>query len=267
MTIARFTHVPISVALSLSLWILLCWAGVPAAAAQNSPSPAEKAVRSTLETVGVKLDQPAADAPTHDAAAEELLRKRAAADKDLSEVAALQAPRKGEKEGQTNGRLAERRALLQQLVQIYDQHLAALRNLEQMRLRVRDAERQAKEWDGFSTPPPYSVLQVDELRDAVRSMALTAQGVQTRLSMTEGLAESTQRRLKAAQEKARQVSERLEDAQDPAKREVLTEDRELARLREQVEGARAGMLEAEKKQIQEEVTEARHRESPAHPPA
>lgn len=261
MTIARFTHVPISVALSLSLWILLCWAGVPAAAAQNSPSPAEKAVRSTLETVGVKLDQPAADAPTHDAAAEELLRKRAAADKDLSEVAALQAPRKGEKEGQTNGRLAERRALLQQLVQIYDQHLAALRNLEQMRLRVRDAERQAKEWDGFSTPPPYSVLQVDELRDAVRSMALTAQGVQTRLSMTEGLAESTQRRLKAAQEKARQVSERLEDAQDPAKREVLTEDRELARLREQVEGARAGMLEAEKKQIQEEVTEARHRKA------
>ena len=48
----------------------------------------------------------------------------------------------------------ERRSLLQQLVQIYEQHLDALRKLDQMRLRVREIERQNKEWDGFSTLRP-----------------------------------------------------------------------------------------------------------------
>ena len=128
-----------------------------------------------------------------------------------------------------------------------------------MRQRVREAERQEKEWDGFDSPTPYSMLKIDELRDAARSMALTAQGIQSRLSMTENLAESTQRSLKASQDEARQLSERLEGVQDPAKRETITWDRDLARLRERVESARVGMLEANKKQIQEELAETRHR--------
>ncbi|MBI4000297.1 MAG: mechanosensitive ion channel [Nitrospira defluvii] len=147
----------------------------------------------------------------------------------------------------------------QQLVQLYEQHLDALRKLDQMRLRVREVERQNKEWDGFSTPPPYSVLMVDELRDAARSMALTAQGIQTRLTMTESVAESTRRNLKASQEQARQASERLEGVEDPMKREALTWDRDLSQLRERVESARTGMLNADKTQIQEELTEAQQR--------
>lgn len=251
-----FVPVPI---LTPILWFLLCLAQIPAASAKATSSSTDKAVRSTLETVGVKLDQPAADGSTLDAAGADLQQKRAAAEKELGEISAPQALRKGATAGQVDGRLAERRSLLQQLVQIYEQHLDALRNLEQMRQRVRDAERQEKEWDGFPTPGPYSVLKIDELRDAARAMALTTQGVQTRLNMTETLAETTQRNLKGTQEKSRQLSERLEEIQDPAKRDALTGNRDLARLRERVEGARAGMLEAEKKQIQEEVTEARHR--------
>lgn len=245
--------------LMLILWLPLCLAQIPAASAQAPPSSPDKAVRSTLETVGVKLDQPAAREPTPDAAAADLQQKRAAAQKELREITTPQAERKGAAAGQVDGRMAERRSLLQQLVQSYEQHLDALRNLEQMRQRVREAERQEKEWDGFSTKAPYSVLKIDELRDAARSMTLTSQGAQTRLNMTESLTESTQRSLKASQEKARQLSERLEEVQDPAKRDTLTLDLNLARLRERVEGARAGMLEAEKKQIQEEVAEARHR--------
>ncbi|MGC3975936.1 MAG: mechanosensitive ion channel [Nitrospira sp.] len=245
--------------LTLALWFLVSLVQMSAASAQATSSPTDKAVRSTLETVGVKLDPPAADGPAPDAAAADLQHKRAAAEKELSETPTPQARRKGASAGQVDGRLAERRSLLQQLVQLYEQHLDALRNLEQMRQRVREAERQEKEWDGFSTPAPYPVLKIDELRDAVRSMTLASQGAQTRLNMTESLTESTQRNLKASQEKARQLSERLEEVQEPAKRETLTGDRDLARLRERVEGARAGMLEAEKKQIQEEVAEARHR--------
>lgn len=245
--------------LMLTFWLLFCLAQLSAASAQAPSSSTDKAVRSTLETVGVKLDQPAADAPAPDTAASDLQHKRAAAEKELGEITRPQAQRKGAAGGQVDGRTAERRSLLQQLVQIYEQHFDALRNLEQMRQRVREAERQEKEWDGFPTPAPYSVLKIDELRDAVRSMTLTSQGAQTRLNMTEGLTESTQRSLKASQEKARQLSERLEEVQDPVKRDTLTADRDLARVRERVEGARVGMLEAEKMQIQEEVAEARHR--------
>ena len=245
--------------LTLTFWLLFCLAQLSAASAQAPSSSTDKAVRSTLETVGVKLDQPAAGAPAPDTASADLQHKRAAAEKELGEITRPQAQRKGAAGGQVDGRTAERRSLLQQLVQIYEQHLDALRNLEQMRQRVREAERQEKEWDGFPTPAPYSVLKIDELRDAVRSMTLTSQGAQTRLNMTEGLTESTQRSLKASQEKARQLSERLEEVQDPAKRDTLTADRDLARVRERVEGARVGMLEAEKMQIQEEVAEARHR--------
>lgn len=244
--------------LTLGLWFLLSLVQMSAASTQATSSSPDKAVRSTLETVGVKLDQPTADGSAPDAAATDLQHKRAAAEKELKEITSPQAQRKGAA-GQVDGRMAERRSLLQQLVQLYEQHLDALRNLEQMRQRVREAERQEKEWDGFPTPAPYSVLKIDELRDAARSMTLSSQGAQTRLNMTESLTESTQRSLKASQGKARQLSERLEEVQDPAKRETLIGDRDLARLHERVEGARAGMLEAEKQQIQEEVAEARHR--------
>lgn len=241
----------------IGLWLLMSLAPMPAALAQAT-SPADKAVRSALELAGGKLDQPA-DGPAPEAAVAEIQSKRAAAEKELNEIKSPQALRKGAPAGATDARVMERRSLLQQLGQIYEQHLDALRNLGQMRQRAQDAERQEKEWDGFPAEPPYSVLKVDELRDAARSMALTAEGVQTRLSMTESLAESTQRNLKASQERVRRLSERLEGMQDPAKREALTWDRDLAQLRERVEAARAGMLEADKQPIQEEVTEARHR--------
>lgn len=191
--------------------------------------------------------------------AADLQRTRAAAEKELDEINSPPALRKGAPPGTTDARLMERRSLLQQLVQTYEQHLDALRKFDQMRLRVREVERQNKEWDGFSTPPPYSVLMVDELRDAARSIGLTAQGIQTRLSMTESISDSTRRNLKASQEQARQASERLEGVQDPVKREALTWDRGMAQLRERVESARTGMLEAEKSQIREELTEAQQR--------
>lgn len=189
----------------------------------------------------------------------ELQSKRTTAERELSEVASLPTLKKGAPPAGADTRLLERRSLLQQLVQIYEQHLDALRKLDQMRLRVQEVERQNREWDGFYAPPPYSVLMVDELRDAARSMALTAQGMQTRLTLTESMADSTRRNLKTSQEQARQASERLEGVQDPVKQDVLASERALAQLRERVESARMGMLEAERAQIQEELTEAQQR--------
>ena len=247
--------------LVLSFLINLPTMSVSAAPPQETPSATDKVVRSTMETAGIKPDQPPAEKSAPQDVAADLQNKRAAAEKELNGLTSPQTTRKGASSSASDVRTAERRSLLQQFVQIYEQHLDALKNLEQMQQRVREAERQKKGWNGFPTPPPYSVLKIDELRDAARSIALTVEGIQTRLSMAESLTESTQRSLKASQEKARQLSERLEGVQDPAKREALTWDRDLAQLRERVEGARAGMLEADKRQIQEELAEARHRMS------
>lgn len=231
-----------------------------------SPAPAwlsQATAASSDKDTSAGSNGPASQGPssqsTSDSLVNELQSKREAAEQELGEINSPPTLRKGAPPGTTDARLLERRSLLQQLVQTYEQHLDALRKFDQMRLRVREIERQNKEWDGFSTPPPYSVLMVDELRDAARSMALTAQGIQTRLTMTESIADSTRRNLKASQEQARQASERLEGVQDPVKREALTWDRDLAQLRERVESARTGMLEAEKAQIQEELTEAQQR--------
>src|SRR5687768_14152551 len=49
----------------------------------------------------------------------DLQSKRAAAEKELSEISSSPAPRKGAPPGTTDGRMMERRSLLQQLVQIY----------------------------------------------------------------------------------------------------------------------------------------------------
>ncbi len=72
--------------LTLTFWLLFCLAQLSAASAQAPSSSTDKAVRSTLETVGVKLDQPAAGAPAPDTAAADLQHKRAAAEKELGEV-------------------------------------------------------------------------------------------------------------------------------------------------------------------------------------
>ena len=239
--------------------ILVFLIGLPQAPALLLSASAASQEKEIQSTSNGPSSQSSANGSESASLLSELQSKRTAAEKELSEISSPQTLRKGAPPGTTDARLMERRSLLQQLVQIYEQHLDALRKLDQMRLRVREIERQNKEWDGFSTPPPYSVLMVDELRDAARSMALTAQGIQTRLTMTESLADSTRRNLKAAQEQARQASERLEGVQDPVKREALTWDRELSLLRERVESARTGMLNADKTQIQEELTEAQQR--------
>ena len=81
--------------LTLIFWFLLSLAQMSAASAQAPSSSTDKAVRSTLETVGVKLDQPATGAPAPDAAAAELQHKRAVAETELSAITTPLAQRKG----------------------------------------------------------------------------------------------------------------------------------------------------------------------------
>ena len=106
-------------------------------------------------------------------------------------------------------------------------------------------------------PAPYSVLKIDELRDAVRSMTLApGQGAQTRLNMTEKPGREHAAVSKPRRKKPGNCRERPEEVRIPPSGSPHRRPRS-APHRERVERARAGMLEAEKKQIQEGVAEAR----------
>jgi small-conductance mechanosensitive channel len=189
----------------------------------------------------------------------DLQTKRAAADKELARINSPKTLRTGAPDGVPESELQERRSLLQQLLNIYDRHLDELRRIDQTRQRLQEIEHQAKEWNGFSTPPPYSILMLDDLRDTLRSMTVNLEGMQTRDTMIEHLADTAHSALKQAEEQFRQAAERLEDAHDQAEAEKLTWTRNLWQLRTRVTAARAAMLETTRKQLRDEMTEVRQR--------
>ena len=236
------------------IMLLAVLAGLPLMSpliAQAMPATADTSVAQP----GRKPEQP----PTSTDLSADLQAKRTQAAKELSQIDKPSTLRKGAPPGVSESELLERRSLLQQLVQTYDRHLDELGKLAQAQERAREVERLSKEWEGFPSPPPYSILMIDDLRNAARSMSFTAQGVQTRLTMTESLVESTSRALSKSQEQARQAAERLEGVKDPVQLEKLTWARELAQLRERASSAQASMLDTALKVLHEELAETDHR--------
>ena len=80
--------------------------------------------------------------------------KRAAAETELNDHHPTNSAQREAGAGGWPGGAAP---LLQQFGNQIEQHLDALRNLDQMRQRVQDAERQDKEWDGFSAGALFGV--------------------------------------------------------------------------------------------------------------
>ena len=234
----------------------LIWLSIVGAPATQA---ADQSVLDGRESPATQPEPPTSGRADSKALDAELQAKRAQAGKDLSRIDKPSTLRSGAPPGVSESDLMERRSLLQQLVQIYERHLDELGKLAQTRQRFQEIQRLSEEWTGFPDPPPYSVLMVDDLRDAARSMRLTMQGIQSRFTMTESLAESTGQGLRKLQEQARQAAERLEGVQQPTQLERLGWDRDLAQLRERVAAARASMLDMANKEIQEELTEAKQR--------
>jgi potassium efflux system protein len=218
------------------------------AAAPASQEPSEPSHREHAST---------ADRSSIDSA--DLQAKRAEAANELHRIDSPSTLRKGAPPGVPESELLERRSLLQQLVQTYERHLDEVRKAAHTRHQLEEVERQGKEWSGFSEPAPYSVLMVDDLRDAARSMALTSQGIQSRLAMITGLVEAARRTLSHSQEQARQAAEHVEGVHDPVRLEQLTWARQLAQLRERVAAAQVSMLDTAKSGIEEELREANQR--------
>lgn len=187
----------------------------------------------------------------------ELRKKLSAAEAELNEVSAPGALGKGAPPGVPHNELVERRSLLQQLARTYERQIVESVRIEQARQRRREVERANSEWKGFPTPPPYSILMVDELRDSARSARRAVDNALAKLALTERMAERVKASLDTTDERLRQASEELESARDPVQTARLVWKRDLWRLRNRVAAATATMTETSRKQDVEELAETR----------
>jgi len=222
------------------------------------PLPAHSSDPNVSESSEGRSQDPAKNSSA-DALGKELQAKRTAAENELGQINSPKTLRTGAPDGVPESELQERRSLLQQLLNIYDRHLDELRKIDHTRQRLQEVEQSAKEWAGFSTPPPYSILMLDDVRDTLRSMTINLEGMQSRNTMVEHLEETAHSVLKQSEGQSRQAAERLEDVHDPAEAEKLMWTRNLWQLRTRVAAARSAMLETTQKQLHDEMAEVRQR--------
>jgi small-conductance mechanosensitive channel len=126
---------------------------------------------------------------------------------------------------------AERQALLEQIVRGYDEQLSDFQRLTEARQRYADIVRGNSEWKGFPEPSPYSIFLADQLWDAVYSLKLAAEGLQSQRELLMLRFEQARESLTTAEERLRQASERLETVKDPGQADRERREYELAHLR------------------------------------
>src|SRR5215470_12916874 len=91
------------------------------------------------------------------------------------------------------------------LVTGYEIQLRALDEIERARKARKDAEAREADWHGFDSPPPYSILLLDDLRDqeaAVRDRIDVLEGELSQLRLDGARAEEDVKRAQEAQRRA-----------------------------------------------------------------
>jgi len=234
-------------ALVMRLPLLLaaaCCAGI--AAAQSLPpslpalSPAKKAAAAPPASAPeASLDQRVADARA-----------------ELDRIAQQVATRTGVPPGVAPESLIEWRTNAERLVHAYER----ARDSDQMiaRTQRRRAALAAKTsaWTGFGTPPPYSLLMVDELRGDAAAARDRLGAAEAKVRLLEQQSDLARERLSRAQAAARQAAERATDGPN-GEQGRLAWEREAADLRARLEGAQVALLEVARRLATEEAGEAR----------
>lgn len=158
--------------------------------------------------------------------------------------------------GVPQAQVAERLAVAERLVRAYEQLLDTDRARVEVQRRRAELDAKARAWTGFATPPPYSVLMVDELRGAHLAARDRRNAAESRLKLLKGQAETARDRLAKAQVATRQAAERAEGA-PAAERAVAEWERELAEWRARLAAVNLSVLDALQRLAQEQAGEAR----------
>jgi potassium-dependent mechanosensitive channel len=135
------------------------------------------------------------------------------------------------------------------------------------------AEQKAKNWNGFSEPPPYSILMVDEMVETVLAARSKKQGFDSSRELLAQQDAHYQDAAKRARVKDLQAAEDLERAPTPEDRLIALWRKELAgirarnadamatwvALRHEVLGERSAVARSELDLLERQLAEARRR--------
>ena len=134
--------------------------------------------------------------------------------------------------------ITERYVAQKNLVGTLQQQRNLLDTIDAIAVGRAETERDAKAWRGFPTPPPYSVLLVDALRDTERNAEARLAAAETRRAYRERQQALLAPDYKAANTNARLAAEAADRARGTPEYPALDWKRNLATLRSELaEGA------------------------------
>jgi small-conductance mechanosensitive channel len=152
--------------------------------------------------------------------------------------------------------IAERVGLARSLTGIYQQQLDVLDRMEAARREHAVADKALVDWQGFPTPPPYSALAVDGLRDDVDTADVRIANANARRSLFERFSNEVGARSKASQATARLAAEAAEGAAGTPAAPALEWKRDLAAVRARVDDATRELIDIANRNAREEAEAA-----------
>ena len=161
--------------------------------------------------------------------------------------------------GATLSEAIEFRSSLQRLVRTFQLHLDDMAALSAARQRQQDLEDTVNSWNGFAEPPPYSVLFVDDLRNALQSLNAKAKAAETTRAVVDEFIAAAHAAMQESEAKLRSLAEQLETAKDPVVVARLTWQRELELARQRNATASAGAFETKAQIANQEMSEVQQR--------
>ena len=171
--------------------------GKPAASAEAAAPPqAPESVEQQRARLAAQLDEARA------------ARERLAAD----------PPAMGIPAGLAQEELSSARNALGQLVLALESHLRALDEQQSVQAARQQAEKGSQEWTGFDSPPPYSMLLVDNLQESIGSIKTTLSALSAQRVIAEREAERARaqaQRSDAALRRAREAAAAARDDDRP----------------------------------------------------
>jgi potassium-dependent mechanosensitive channel len=240
---------------SLAAFIMMMVFPWTVAYAQNPTSiPAVTSPATDMNHV-TKGDDPA----SRDAQLAELRAKRAAAEEELKAVSRSGTATRGARADVPREQWLEQQALLQQMIRGYDEQIEEVQRLEKIRRRHEELSKTVAEWKGFAEPPPYSIFLADQLWETAFGLRMSADGIQSQLTLIELRFDRTREALQRAEERLRQAAERLETLNDQAQAAHQRWERDLEELRKRVASVQMAALELVRRREETELAETHAR--------
>jgi potassium efflux system protein len=147
--------------------------------------------------------------------------------------------------------LADARTLL---IAANEVQLHALEQLGKLRAAREAAEAAERKWQGFEEPAPYSILLVDELRDAADAVRARIAAIERSTAHLKAEGERYAADLRRAEETLRRMQEAADVAAQADERARATWRRDLAQLRLRAVASRASVAQLLTQAQAEEAT-------------